>query len=517
MLLSTIGLSAVDYVCIVVYILAMILFGVWFSKSQKGLNEYALAGKSMHWLPLSISMYASLFSSISFLVAPAEAFHRDLQYLVALLMHPLAAVVSVILFVDFYVRMGITTVYEYTDQRFNYILSLFMLSAYTLYRALYASIVLFSVSLVLSISFQTSLAQTIVASGLIAIFYTTLGGMKAVIWSDIVQFSIVICGIAVAVYLAMKGVPGGAAEVVQICEDQGKLRLIDTQLSLTERYTLWTLIVFGFVGFMGKKGVEQMNIQRYLSARSGRSAKLALITQPLFTMSVWILLYMVGMSMYAYYSANPDPHIDDLVSQGLFDRIMPYFIVQQFPVGLKGLMVAALLGAAMSTMDSVLNVLSTISVVNIYKRVISPKSTDRQHLIVCRIMTVVWGIVVIGLSLAMMDIQSILKTVQTISGLFVSPLLGVLLLGMFTRRTNARGAFIGMLVSCAVVFCVERLTPLSFTTYGAIGLIVVLVVGYLSSLFFPAPTKRQLHNLTWKWRGLKEMLFGGPRYGSDAT
>ena len=509
------GLQPLDYICIVAYMAFIIGLGSYFARQQRSTKDYFLAGKSMRWLPLSISMYATLFSSISYVMAPAEAFQRDLQYLVSMMMFPVASVLAIILFIDFFTRLRITTVFEYLEARFNAAISLFMLAAYMLYRCLYAGIVVFTLSMVLHITMGLPLGVMIVAVGIGSIIYTTLGGMKAVIWTDVVQFFILVGGILLALYFAISKIPGGIDEVLRIASDADKLRLVNTDFDLTQRYVVWTLIPFGIIDFLGSKSVDQMNVQRYLSARTGFNAKMAMLIQSFFSLPVWLLLFSVGACLFAYYQHFPSAAVQEAIAIGKYDRIFPIYIYETLPAGIRGLLIAALLAAAMSTMDSVLNVLSTISIVNIYKGRINPNVSDRQCLVAAKLVTVFWGVVVIVAAFAMINIESILKTVNSIIGIFIGPLMGVFMLGMFSRRTNSWGAFWGFIAGFTSALYLKFLHPaifdeqITFTIYGTCGLVMTLSVGYAVSLLFAAPGTNRTEGLLWRWRGWREMLLGG--------
>ncbi|MBN2270858.1 MAG: hypothetical protein JXN61_09605 [Sedimentisphaerales bacterium] len=299
------NLHVIDYFCIVFYLLFIVILGSCFGREQKTTKNYFLADKSMRWLPLAISMYASIFSSISYIMAPAEAFRYDMQWFIALAMFPVASVFSIVLFIDFYTRLRITTVYEYLEARFNLLLSTIIVLIFTLYRCLYASIVVFSLSLVLHIIMGFPLMTSIVGTGAGAIIYTTLGGMKAVIWTDVVQFFFIVGGLVLALLIAINKIPGGVSEVIRITGEAGKLRVVNTEFDLSARYVFWTLIPYGLIEFMGSKTVDQINVQRYLSARSPQNAKLAMLVQSFFTMPVWFILYCVGMCLFAYYTIYP--------------------------------------------------------------------------------------------------------------------------------------------------------------------------------------------------------------------
>ncbi|KAB7530386.1 sodium/solute symporter [Flagellimonas olearia] len=526
-------LSILDYFVIVGYLLFVIIMGSFFSKGDKSTENYFLGGKSIKWLPLAISMYTSIFSAISFIMAPAEAFRGDLQYLVALIMFPIASVFALVFFIDVYTRFNMTTIYEYVEARFSRRLGYIVLSSFLLFRTIYAGIVVFTLSMILNVIMGFPLIETIVVVGIGAIVYTTLGGMKAVIWTDVVQFVAIIAGLVVVLFYASAQVPGGFTEIVRLAGDENKLRLANFDFDLTERYVFWTLIIYGLVEFLGAKTVDQMNVQRYLSAQSPRHAKIAMLMQSLFSIPVWLLLFAVGISLYAFYQYNPSMEITGFVDNGLFDRIFPYYIATVLPSGIKGLLIAALMAAAMSTMDSVLNSLSAISVVNIYER-IHPHSTPQRSLRMAKVFTIFWGIIIIGFAISMIDITSILKTIQSISGIIMGPILGIFVLGLFTRHSNGKGVLIGLIFSlfpliimkygvpivltlhalfdteATVPGCLVYLSKMTFTVYGVIGLSISVLVGYWASKLFPTPSFQQIEPLLWRNRPWRSLLFGNP-------
>ena len=526
-------LQPLDFICIVGYLAFVIVLGSLFSRQQKSTQNYFLAGKSMRWLPLAISMYASIFSAISFVMAPAEAFRGDLQYLVALAMFPVASVLALVFFIDLYTRLRITTIYEYVEARFNRLLSNIVLGFFLLFRSLYAAIVIFTLSMVLHVTMNFPLVTTMVAVGIGAILYTTLGGMKAVIWTDVAQFVVIVGGLIAALLFASGRVPGGFGEIYHVAQGAGKLRLANLDFDLTQRYIFWTLIPYGFIEFLGAKTVDQMNVQRYMSARNARNAKIALLTQSFFTLPVWLLLFAVGMALFAFYQHNPSALVAEYVQLGKYDRIFPNYIASEMPVGLRGLLIAALMAAAMSTMDSVLNALSTISVVNLYKKM-RPNRPDSHYLKTAKIMTVGWGVVVTLLAMLMMDIDSILKTINSISGILVGPVLGLFVLGMFTRRSNWQGTLIGLVAALlplvfmkfgarmtAAAFLalgrpepipdwITTLSSVTFTVYGFMGVTICLIVGYAASHAFSPPNEKRIQPLLWKPCPWKQMLLGNP-------
>lgn len=506
------GLQFADYACIVGYLAFVIVLGSGFARQQKTTKDYFLAGKSMSWLPLSISIYATIFSSVSYVMAPAEAFRFDLQYLAALVMFPFVAVLAIILFIDRFLRLQVTTVFQYLESRFSRSVSRIMMFSYVVFRCLYGGIVVYALSLVLHVVMGFPLKATIICVGLGTVFYTSMGGIKGVIWTDVAQFFIMFGGIVVALIYAIRQVPGGFSEAFDIASAAGRLRLINTDFDLTQRYVIWTLIPYGIVDFLGTKGVEQMNVQRIVSARSPFNAKMALLVQSFFTMPFWLLLFGVGIGLFAYYHYHPSEVITQFIAAKQFDRIFPHFIYSVMPVGLRGLMIAALISAAMSTLSSIFNVLSMLStdgVYSLYSKGLNKEVTARGRVVTAKCMTVVWGGLVIAAALSMIRIESILNTVNSIIGIFTGPLTGIFLLGLFSRRANAPGVLIGFAISFATGLYMLYCTNLTFTIYGTTELIVILVVGSIASRFFASPESGTIEPLMWRWNGWRSMIFGG--------
>ena len=265
------------------------------------------------------------------------------------------------------------------------------------------------------------------------------------------------------------------------------------------------------VDFLGNKGLEQMNVQRIASARSPFNAKMALLVQSFFTLPFWLLLFGVGTALFAYYRHHPSPEVEHFIAAKQYDRIFPYFIYSVLPSGLRGLMIAALLAAAMSTISSLFNVLSmltTSGACSLYSRRAGQPVSARGRVKAAKCMTVVWGGLVIAAALSMIRIESILQTVNTVIGVFTGPLTGMFLLGIFSRRANAGGVLIGFAASFATGLFLQYGTRLTFTIFGTTELIVMLAVGSVASLFFAAPEPSRIEPLLWQWRGWGAMLFG---------
>jgi solute:Na+ symporter, SSS family len=526
--MPTIG--GLDYTILVFYLLAVILIGLYFSRRQTTTAEYFLAGKSIPWLPLGISMYVTQFSAISLLMNPAETFQYDLQFLSYNLIIPFAAFITVVVFVDLYSRLSLTTTFEYLEVRFNGALRLLCSIIYMAARGLYAAIVLFALALALSVVTGINIIIVLLVVGIVSIVYTLMGGMRAVIWTDFMQFCVLAGGVLISLWLIINKLDGGLTELIEVAQVHDKFRLVNSaEFSFSQRYTFWGLMFFGMTLFLSHKGADQLNVQRYLSGKSTAQSKGALLVAAFVSPPIQALLYFLGIALFVYYLQHPDPHVDRLIANNDIKSIYPYFIVSLVPAGFRGILLGGLLAAAMSSIDSVLNTLSAVTVTDIYKRWFNRNAGPEKELRVAKAMIVIWGIVVTGFAFAMMDVQSLLETVNTVLSLFLGQLLGVFLLGVFCARANGWGVLIGaalgqitvLLARFNLIYLADgrlafSLFPgvgeglagegISFIWYLPLGTTLAIVVGYLASLFFPAPDKDTIKPYLWKWRGWKKMI-----------
>ena len=527
------SLSFLDYVVLIGYFAAVIFIGLRFSKKQTSTEEYFLAGKSMSWLPLGISMYASLFSSISYLANPAETYQHDFQYFALNLIVPFAAVTAVILFVDFYSRLKIITIFQYLEMRFNGALRLLCSGIYMVARCLYAGIVLFALSMALGTTAGVRIEIVLLVVGGVSIVYTLLGGMKAVIWTDVMQFLILFGGVAASLCFVVAKLDGGVSELFAVANEHHKFRFINPQpFSLAARFTFWGIMAHGYISFLSQKGCDQLNVQRFLSGKSVGHSKMALILASFVSMPVQVLLYTLGVALFVLYLKQPDAYVQKLEAAGNFKAIFPYFIVSSVPAGLRGLLLGGLLAAAMSTVDSVLNTLSATSITDIYKRWICPNATPKQTMFFAKCMIVVWGVIITAAAFTMRDMQSILKMTNMVLGVFLGQLLGVFLLGMLSRRATSWGVLIGAIFGQGCVLLAKykllyvqdgslafSFTPgvgkglpgqeINFTWLALLGAVATIIVGYLASPLFKAPDQEQIKPFLWKWRGWKSAFSSG--------
>ena len=260
-------LGAFDYVVLIGYMLLVIGLGVYAGRKNNDATDLLLAGRSANWLAVAASMYASFFSSISFLAMPAETFRHDWQYSLGMLMMPVAAIVAGYVFVEFFYRLRLFTVYQYAEMRFGNSVRLLLVSMFIIGKSLYAGLVVYGGSLALSTATGIPLMTVICLVGATAVIYTSIGGLRAVIWTDVLQLFVLTTAIVVTLVAAVRSLDGGLVDVIRVGAESGKFNLIGDQFSVTARLTLPGVMLGAFAAWMSQKGVDQANAQLYLAGR----------------------------------------------------------------------------------------------------------------------------------------------------------------------------------------------------------------------------------------------------------
>jgi len=482
--------SFLDYLLLFAYLLVMVSIGVWVGRGQKDTREYFLAGRSMGWFPLGISTIASLYSAISYMGTPSEYFTHGAKFAVQMLAAFPSAVVVIFVFMPFYHRLQVYTAYEYLEKRFSVTVRSLASSVFILWRILWMGTAIYVPSLVLHTVTGFALIETIVAVGTVATLCTVLGGMRAVIWTDVVQFFVLFCGSILALWVVSSAV-GGISGIWTVAEAGGRTRVLDWSLDPTVRITTWGAFLSGLVAHLGTYGTDQVSVQRYLSARSLKVMQQSFLMNMGGGFPLGLMMISIGLGLFAFYHLNPGQLPADI--QG--DRVFPYFIASQMPAGLRGIMIAAILAAAMSSIDSGLNSVTTAIMNDFVKRFgwslawISPwlPGPGSVELAFSRLLTLGLGSLVTVLACYVGQLGSIVEIAATIVDSFTGPMLGVFLLGMLTRRTESRGAFLGLLLGTLTTAGFIFYSSVSFLWYAPIGVCTTLLVGQLASRLVGAP------------------------------
>lgn len=443
-LLAQIQLHWIDYGAIGLYATVVLGIGIWFARAQCNSTDYLLAGRSMGWLTVGISQLASLFSAISYLGNPGEAYAYDLGYLVYSICGFLSVPVVIYLFLNFFYRLQITSIYEYLERRFNYPTRLLASLIFVLVRLAWMATIVVAVSVAIEELTGLSPSICIILTTALASAYTLVGGMKAIIWTDVLQFFLFMVGLVGAILvIAWKDPLPGLLDI--IVRDE-KLQMFDFSLDPTVRLTVWTSIIAGVVAGIANM-TDQVSMQRYLSCRSVREARRAVWLKPFLTIPVTILTFTLGLALYAHYQLHPDLAIG--ISSP--DRAFPHFVLHEMKGGLAGLIIAAIFSAAMSSIDSGTHTISTVCVEDYYKRLIRPDASDHHCLVLARGLILLWAVVIAGAALLLAGRETILGTMYSVVAPFFGCAVGMFVLGTSTRRATAWGTFFGAILGYGLV------------------------------------------------------------------
>ena len=418
------------------YLVGMVLIGVFLAGRQRTTEDYFLAGRNMPWLAVGMSMFASLTSATTYLGVPAFAYEHNVAMIFGVLMSLVVAPILAKLFYPVYRRHRVTTSYEYILLRYGRAARAVVSGLFVLGRLGWLGIVIYAPAMAMSVASGISLTLAVVLMGLLAVTYTVLGGLSAVIWTDVVQFVILLGGAAWLIGSLVVHVPGGVPEVIRTAVEAGKFEVFDWT-NLSELTALSAMIGWFFV-FLNDYGTDQVTVQRLLAVRTDRGVVKAIAFNAINDVLINGMLIFIGIGMFAYFRAFPHK----LDSGTHPDGILPFYIMRMLPPGISGLMVTAIFAAAMSSVDSGINSLATV-IVNDW---IEPLRRGRRHtgdVTLARILTLALGLLATVAALYASRIGHIVRMWMNIVGLFAAPVLGIFVLGLLTRRATFRGWLIG--------------------------------------------------------------------------
>jgi SSS family solute:Na+ symporter len=497
-------MKALDLIIIFGYLIGIVLFGTWFGRKQKTTSDYFLGDRSVPWWAVAFSIVATETSTITFISVPGIAFSRggNFQFLQLVFGYLLGRIVISILFIPSYFRGELLTVYQLLDRRFGGKIKVLAASLFVVMRNIADGIRLLLTAIVLAavyVSFQpgadveTIIIASVVLIGLAMIVFTYFGGMEAVIWVEVVQLGIYIAGAAAAAAILLASIPGGFGTAVSLARQYDKFSLFDFSLDFTKTFTFWSGLIGGCFLTMSTHGTDQYLVQRYLCTDRPRRAVIALLTSGGIVLAQFIGFLFIGVLLFAFYHPFTDPgYSTATVAAFPFtggDRVFPDFITKHLPSGLSGLVVAAIFAAAMS---SSLNSIAATAVNDLY-RPLRPRLSDKHYLKVSHVLTLVWGVVQIGVALVIRhQARSALDQALSIASLINGPVLGVFLVGTFLRRVSQPPALIGMLVSIVCMLYIFFATKIAWTWYVFFGSLITVAVAWLASFAFaPAPASRR--------------------------
>ncbi|MFQ5571863.1 MAG: sodium:solute symporter [Rhodothermales bacterium] len=505
-------LTAVDLAVIAIYLVGVALLGIIMGGRQKSTSDYFLGGRDLPWWAVCFSVVATETSTLTVIGVPAVAFGGTLTFLQITLGYLIGRLLVSVLFLPRYFKGHLVTAYAFLGQRFGDGMRATASVTFLVTRLLADGVRLFATAIPLKViadsaGVSVSYFEIIVLLGLVTIIYTLIGGIKAVVWMDVVQMVLYVGGGMLALVLLLGEVPG---DWWATAAEQGKTKIIDLGMGqslsewLTQPYVFATAVVGGAVFSMASHGTDQLIVQRLLTCRSQSDSQKALMGSAVIVMVQFALFLFVGLLLWSYYGGAP---LADLgLSRG--DEVFPKYIIEGLPVGLSGLVLAGIIAAAMSTLSSSLNSLASSSMMDLYERLGRTKMDEKKALSVSRLLTLFWGVVFIGFASLFQDNENpVVELGLAIASFTYGGLLGVFLLGLVTKRTQQLDAVIAFVITILFMILVifgiwysplegwqfvfapgdERiaeagLRSIGWPWYTVIGSSVTLIVGSLLAL-----------------------------------
>lgn len=438
---NVISLGFFDYAVMVGYMVVVIGLGVWCMKKEESGEDFILGGRSMPWWAVGISYVMSLFSTYSLVMVPSEIYEHGMSLYALQLLYPIFVVLGFLIFIRFYFRLGSYTPFEYLERRYDKNVRLLVAGLYFWGRLLYLAMVLFATSKVFEGGAGWPAWVTISLVGTIGIVYTIMGGMKAVIWTDVFQFVVMVCGFAAVVAICIKVCDGGFSGIISYAFEHGRgaSRYAEASFYKVDPYVrlcFWLLLLGQITAPLYQNSADQISIQRLLSTSSYKNAFKAIVCQSAIVVPFTLVLWFFGLAIFSFYSQNPDPRVKSP------DTVFFTFIATQLPTPLPGIMFAAMLAAVMSTLDSGMNSLSAVWLKEIHQKFINKNMSGRDEVRVSRIMTFVIGVFAVSLGLLVYYTSGILKQsvveAQTIFAALDIVILPAFIFAVLSRRASSK-------------------------------------------------------------------------------
>ena len=485
-------ISVLDWIVILIYAGVVIAFGFFAGKKESTTEDFFLGGRKMPWVSVMISIYATSLSALTFIGVPGAAFEGDFVYLQLAIGDLVGRVLVSTLLLSVYYKSQVTTIYEFLGKRFGPRSRDAGTGFFMLTRLLASGVRLAGCAIALSVVFDIPLNSAIILIAVVAFIYTTLGGIKAVIWTDALQFFLLLSGAIVTLFFIWSAMPGGFSEFFQIGSEFGKFKVFHVSaspshpeffLNFNNPNALAAGLLFGCFTTFAVLGTDQDLVQRMLTCDHVKKGQKALLWTAALNFPITLLFLGVGAALFAFYKVTPDAAVDTFIATHHTDYIFPHFIKTVLTPGLRGLLIAALLAAAMSSLDSALNALSSTFYIDIYKRYIRPDTTEKHAVTISRYFVIIFAAVLAIVAMQCGKTESVLWLGFKIFGYTYGAMIGVFLIAVLTdRRGNDIANVVIMVTSVLVVL---------FLTADSIG----PLQGMRSTILSPLG----IEQVSWKW------------------
>ncbi len=468
-------LTILDYIIFFLFVAGVTLFGCsFYFKSRRGAAAFTTAEGSLPMWVVGMSIFATFVSSISFLGLPGGSYAGNWNQLVFSLSIPIAMWLAATIFIPLYRGLNSVSAYHYLELKFGYWARAYVAICYLLTQLARVGSILLLLAIPINTMFGWDISTIIVATGLITLVYSLLGGISAVMWTDAIQGIILIVGAVVCALILTFDMPEGAGQLFSIAAEHNKFSLGSLSLTLKEP-TFWVVFVYGLLTNIQNYGVDQNYVQRYMTAKSTREAVKSTLFGGLLYIPVSLIFVYIGTALFSYYTAQPE-----LLPEGIAgDKVFPYFIVHGLPTGITGLVIAALFSAGMSTISTSINSSATIILTDFFKRFHKGESSNRKDMAVLYGSSFLVGAIGIVVGMLMMKVDGILDAWWKLASIFSGGMLGLFLLGLVCHKVKRSNAVIAVAVGLAVIAWMSFLAP--FHTYLTIvfGTAAIFLTGFV--------------------------------------
>jgi SSS family transporter len=542
-----------DWAVVVAYLAYVIWDGIRMTKHSGNVEGYFLANRSLPWWAVGLSVMATQLSAITLVGTTGQAYSDGMRFIQFYYGLPLAMVILCITVVPFFYRAKVYTAYEYLERRFDAKTRSLTSFMFLISRGLGVGVVIAAPSVILSIVLGWSEVATIFLIGMSTTFYTMVGGVQAVTWTDVKQMIVIFFGLFVVLFVVVSQFPAQVSftDGLYLAGTLGKLQTIDTSFDLTQKYTIWSGMIAALFLFLSYFGCDQSQVQRFLTAKSVSEGRTSLLMSAFLKIPMQFLILLVGVLVFVFYQFATPPMVFNAVEAGKISQtaeysalqnqfqvahdrrkdaalafvgdrndstrqayvaadkgfndarknaidfvktstgnsgfndvnyVFPAFVVANMPMGIVGLIIAAIFAAAMSSISAELNALATASTIDFYRRHFHKEGTDTHYVAFGRLATFVWGLFACIVAIYATNLGSLIEVVNKFGSFFYGSLLGVFVLAILVKRARARGAFFGLLFGIFSVWVASHYTNIEFLWFNVVGCLVTVIAGYLISL-----------------------------------
>lgn len=468
----------IDIIVFLLFTGGVVAFGCSFFKKKGTSEEFTSAGRSLPGWVVGMSIFATYVSSISYLGYPGKAFSGDWNAFVFSLSIPIASYFAARYFVPFYRSQDSISAYSFLENRFGPWARIYTSSCYLLTQIARTGSILYLLALPMNVLLGWNIQTIIIVTSVAIVLYSMLGGMKAVIWTEAIQGIILIGGALVCMFILLFDMPEGPAQTFSIAMEDGKISLGSFGSSLSES-TFWVCLIYGVFTNLQNYGIDQSYVQRYHTAKNEKEAKFSALFGGYLFIPVSAVFFMIGTGLYAFYKVHPGVLPDGVGA----DYVFPFFIVNELPVGLTGLLIASIFAAGMSTIATSVTSSSTIILTDYYQR-FRKHAGNRERMLVLKLSSVGVGVAGILVAFAFMSVQSALDAWWALASIFSGGMLGLFLLGYISRKARNFDAVLG--VVCGVILvCWIVISPFVHANLAIVfGTLLIFLVGFLSANLF---------------------------------